>query len=145
MQRRVIVVWLAMLALGVASCGGSKGTSTAYFTKRGNAICTKAMKQVRQGMTHGGTVEEQFVRLQHTKIDKLGGLTPPDGLDGVYAQYKHLLSQRLNAIQRAFAVFTGDSNAAEKHHWREQIYQLRVAETTLADALGLKSCDEVSY
>lgn len=108
MDRKTIGAAMAVLALGVGSCGGaSKPKLTrAEFVQRADAICTKAKQQATLAAQHSKTGSSsstflETVRTAQHKISiELRTLTPPDALTAEYTQYKSNMTQMGTLIDR---------------------------------------------
>jgi hypothetical protein len=95
-QRAALV---ALLALGVASCGGSKHTGTRAssgsgkptaesFVRDADAVCTRATKVLLSPRTKDQVAYiESVVAWQHRKIDGMVRVQPPPEMRSLFKRY----------------------------------------------------------
>jgi hypothetical protein len=119
MHRKVAAALLAALALGVASCGGSEAQLTrAQLLRRIDVACRHGQATSQKEM-RGGRGAKDFVSAivagQHTVMDELGDLNPPDAAKGTFDAFKQSLQDRLDLFER----FDSMSEAALERLQRE--------------------------
>lgn len=97
---------VALLALGLASCGRSSSTDTqassgsgrptaGTFVRSANAVCTRATKGLLspRSRDHVAYVES-VVAWQHRKIDGMVRVQPPPKLERLFARYLKTMKAR---------------------------------------------------
>jgi hypothetical protein len=139
MQRKVAAALVAVLALGLASCGGTSRLSAADFRKQANSVCSDtramllALEQQASGVPRSrGT--PLLVATMNTGLEQLGRLHAPSELDGGFERLrKDLAAQRDFFAQAAHR--THPTAAARRAN---VVLTHRIGRT--ANELGLPGC-----
>jgi hypothetical protein len=145
MYRTVAAALVAVLALGVASCGGS-GTTTltrAELVRRVEVACRegqRASQKVTRASAGGRSAFIQAILAsQRTVMDRLEDLEASDAAKTDFAAFKSGVQTRLSLIQRVASADSGDQQRAmEAVRAKAEAATRRVTEA--ARRLGVDGC-----
>ena len=143
MHRTVAGVAIAVLALGMASCGGGSKTLTkADFAKQVNAVCGETQKQMNAALNsrqRAGLIAKlpQLAAYESAQAKKLEAIASPPELKDQYARFKASVVARHERLVQYAAIFRArrSTTALEARAKRESEAARRVARQ-----LGLRSC-----
>ena len=137
MHRKVAVAMAAVLALGVASCGGSDPLTKAEFTKQANAVCVKARARIERMKGAGGEIAalmQKGVAYERAKADGIRALDAPDELKAAITEYTHAITARGAYFEKA--------SRRKKADFGVEFTEATTREDELAKSLGLRKCQE---
>jgi hypothetical protein len=139
MDRKGVGAAVAVLALGIASCGGSAPLSRTAFTKRANAICkhrTAGIAAVR--LRHRREMAAYMAAalpIASKSIDELAGLKPPPRLQAMYRAFLTGERSQVETVRRALAAL----RAGRRPGHGETVDALH-RQARITRELGLEEC-----
>jgi hypothetical protein len=140
MQRKVAAAFVAVLTLGLASCGGGKDRlSASQFKQRANAICNETRGQATQlaGQAQGKidrSSAKRLLAITDKGIGKLEALKPPKADEAKFAEMRRELQGERDFIASALKQSRPSPAAVRANAARGQ----RIGQT--ARELGLSGC-----
>lgn len=107
MHRKVAAALVTVLAIGLASCGGSEPVLTrAQLTSKITVACREAQAQAQREMRANQTDRSglAFVNAiltdQHAVMDKVKHLNPPAAAKSDFEAFKQGVQQRIDLVER---------------------------------------------
>jgi hypothetical protein len=142
MHRTVAGALVVVLALVLASCGGSgDALSKAEFVKQANAACATARKDAEKTSGKGiAAFADKIEAYQREKLKRVEALKPPDELKTRFAAYKNALTQRTNLIAHLVTIVKARGKVSKQDE--KTVAALQIKEDEGATALGLTVCRE---
>ena len=139
MDRKGVGAAVAVLALGIASCGGSAALSRAELTKRANAICKHRTAKINAAQVRrkGSTTAFMAAALPiaSKSLDELAALKPPASLKSKYDQFMTGERSQIGTVRRALAAL----RAGRRPGPGESVGDLHRQAQVTRD-LGLEAC-----
>jgi hypothetical protein len=109
MHRKVAAALVAVLALGVASCGDSGGEplARAELVRRIERVCRDAQRDAQRALRRAGTRDDGGVAFvsaiatsTSTVVDRLGELEPAGGVANAFNAFKDGMEERDELLSR---------------------------------------------
>lgn len=148
MHRKVAAALLAVLALGVAGCGGSERTLTrADLVRQVELACRAGQQEMqRQGSARGLTGAaatahflDAVLAAQHVVVDRIRDYAGSGDAKTDFADFKQAMQQRLAVFERVHRAGTADlRRAIAAEQAQAEALTRRVQES--ARRLGIEGC-----
>lgn len=148
MHRKVAVAFVAALAVGAASCGGSEPLTRAELVSQVASACREAQDSSkaemrsatrRSGDDAGAAMMSVMASRQQDFLDRVGDLEPSERLQAALDAYEQQVKQRRDLLQDATSDLRARGEEAMAAFARKSAeVQERVRRA--AQELGVKDC-----
>lgn len=142
MHRKVAAAIVAVLALAVASCGGSEKTTLQRpdLIQRVELACRAAGQTAeRQSRTGGSNPYKALAAGQRLLVDRLEKIEGPEEIKDDFTSFKEGVRKRLDAIEKVASASRADAPRVLRSVRGEAIAAGRQI-TAAVDKLGLRGC-----